>query len=58
VNKPTTIIQPTVARTPISMTTARRPIDSMSRQSSVAIAMHTDAASRLWCNGVIVVQRR
>ena len=31
------------------MTTARRPIDSMSRQSSAVIATHTEAASRLCC---------
>ena len=47
-NSPDTITQPTVMSTTTSMTTARRPMSSMLRQSRAVAATQTDAAIR-WC---------
>ena len=56
VKSPTPMTQPTVTSTPTSMTTASRPIDSMSRHSSAAVPTQRPAASTLCCRGVMVVQ--
>ena len=55
--RPATITQPMVTITPASITTARRPMPSMFRHSSVVEMTHTAAAIRLCCSGVIDTQK-